>query len=144
MKKGPLILAMCLAALASLRTALPALAQELPKKKTITMVVGFAPGGATDTAARLIARKVGENLGQTVVVDNRGDAGGNLAHQYVANAVPDGSVILLGSIGPLAIAPHLMKLPYDPQKDVAPITMGVSFPNVLVVQTKERRQHRVD
>ena len=67
------------------------------------------------------------------MVDNRGGAGGNIAHQYMANADVDGSTILLGSIGPLAIAPHLMKLGYNPLKDLAPLTMGVVFPNVLVV-----------
>ena len=112
--------------------ALPLAAQELPKK-TITLVVGFAAGGGTDTAARIIAKKLGENIGQTVVVDNRPGAGGNIAHQQVASATPDGSTILLGSIGPLSIAPHLMKVGYDPKKDLAPLTMGVSFPNVLVV-----------
>ena len=112
----------------------PASAQELPRKQ-ITMVVGFAAGGAADAAARVIAKKLQDNLGQTVVVDNRAGAGGNIAHQYVAGAPPDGSVILLGSIGPLTIAPHLMKVGYDPQKDLAPLTMGVSFPNVLVVHT---------
>lgn len=110
----------------------PVSAQDLPKK-TVTLVVGFSAGGATDAAARIIAKKLQDNLGQTVVVDNRAGAGGNLAHQNVAGAAADGSVILLGSIGPLAIAPHLMKLGYDPQKDLAPLTMGVSFPNVLVV-----------
>ena len=108
-------------------------AQEFPNKP-ITMVVGFAAGGATDTAARIIAKKLGENLGLAVIVDNRAGAGGNIAHQQVANAAADGTVILLGSVGPLCIAPHLVaRLPYDPQKDLAPLTMGVSFPNVLVV-----------
>jgi len=97
------------------------------------MVVGFVAGGGADTAARIIAKKVGENLKQTVLVENRAGAGGNLAHQYVASAPPDGSVILLGSVGPLAVAPHMMKVGYDPLKDLAPLTMGVSFPNVLVV-----------
>lgn len=110
-----------------------AAAQEFPANKTITLVVGFSAGGATDTAARIIARKLSDNLGQSVVVDNRPGAGGNIAHQAVANAAPDGTTILLGSIGPLSIAPHLMKLPYDPVRDLAPITMGVNFPNVLVV-----------
>lgn len=109
-----------------------AAAQDLPKK-TLTVVVGFAPGGAADAAARIISRKLQENLGQTVLVENRAGAGGNIAHQFVAGAEPDGSVILLGSIGPLAIAPHLMKVGYNPQKDLAPLTMGVIFPNVLVV-----------
>ena len=113
--------------------ALPhASAQEWPPK-TATLVVGFAAGGAADGAARIIAKKLQENIGRTVVVDNRAGAGGNLAHQYVAKAAPDGSVILLGSIGPLAIAPHLMNVGYDAQKDLAPLTMGVTFPNVLVV-----------
>ncbi len=112
--------------------SLPAAAQDIPKKP-ISLVVGFAAGGATDAAARIIAKKLHENLGQPVVVDNRAGAGGNIAHQYVAGAEPDGSVILLGSIGPLTIAPHLMKVSYQPQKDLAPLTMGVTFPNVLVV-----------
>lgn len=109
-----------------------AAAQELPKK-TLTIVVGFAAGGAADHAARVVAKRLSENLGQNVVIDNKAGAGGNIAHQGVANAEPDGSVILLGSIGPLAIAPHLMKVGYDPQKDLAPLTMGMNFPNVLVV-----------
>ena len=117
---------------ASLIATLAVQAQDIPRK-TLTLVVGFAAGGAADTAARLVAKKVGESLGQIVVVDNRAGAGGNIAHQFVANAVPDGGTILLGSIGPLAIAPHLMKLGYDPQRDLAPLTLGMSFPNVLVV-----------
>ena len=108
-------------------------AQDFPPKKTITMVVGFAAGGAADTAARIIAKKLGENIGASVVIDNRGGAGGNIAHQFAANGPTDGSTILFGSVGPLTIAQHLMKLPYDPVKDLAPITMGVNFPNVLVV-----------
>lgn len=114
-----------------------AAAQDIPKK-TLTLVVGFAAGGAADTGARVIARKLADNLGQTVVVDNRAGVGGNLAHQYVAQAAPDGATILLGSIGPLAIAPHLMKVPYDPQRDLAPLTLGMSFPNVLVVYSGVR------
>lgn len=108
-------------------------AQEFPPNKTITLVVGFAAGGSADNAARVIAKKLSEDLGQNVIVDNKPGAGGNIAHAFTANAPADGSVILFGSIGPLSIAPHLMKLPYDPQKDLAPLTMGVTFPNVLVV-----------
>jgi tripartite-type tricarboxylate transporter receptor subunit TctC len=111
-----------------------AAAQEFPKR-AITMVVGFAAGGAADTAARLIAKKLSDNLGVPVVVDNRAGAGGNIAHQAVARAEPDGTTILLGSIGPLTIAPHLTKVGYDPQKDLAPLTMGMNFPNVLVVHS---------
>ena len=131
MKKRTLIHAA--AAAAAVALAGPALAQDFPPKKPVTLVVGFAAGGAADAAARLIAKKLGENIAQTVVVDNRGGAGGNIAHQYVATAAPDGSVLLFGSVGPLTIAPHLMKLSYDPFKDLAPISGGVNFPNVLVV-----------
>ena len=108
-------------------------AQDFPPRKPVTLVVGFAAGGAADSAARLIAKKLGENIGQTVVVDNRGGAGGNIAHQFVAKAPADGSVLLFGSVGPLTIAPHIMKVGYNPFKDLAPISGGVNFPNVLVV-----------
>ena len=111
-------------------------AQEFPPRKTVTVVVGFAAGGAADASARIIGKKLGENLGISVVIDNKPGAGGNIAHQLVANQAPtDGSVLLFGSVGPLTIAPHLMKLPYDPVKDLAPITMGVNFPNILVVHS---------
>ncbi|HBY34787.1 MAG: Twin-arginine translocation pathway signal [Delftia sp. 13_1_40CM_3_66_6] len=116
-----------------LALAASAQAQDFPPKKPVSLVVGFAAGGAADAAARLIAKKLGENIGQSVVVENKGGAGGNIAHQQVANAAADGSVLLFGSVGPLTIAPHLMKLPYDPFKDLAPISGGVNFPNVLVV-----------
>jgi tripartite-type tricarboxylate transporter receptor subunit TctC len=122
-----------LGGLAALALAGTAHAQEFPPKKSITLMVGFAAGGAADAAARLIAKKLGENVGQTVVVDNRAGAGGNIAHQLVANGPTDGSMLLLGSIGPLTIAPHMMKVGYDPFKDLAPLSGGVHFPNVLVV-----------
>ena len=132
MNKRNLLRATALA-VSALMLAGTASAQEFPPSKPVTLVVGFAAGGAADSAARLIAKKLAENIGQTVVVDNKGGAGGNIAHQFVANAAPDGSVLLLGSVGPLTIAPHLMKLNYDPFKDLAPISGGVNFPNVLVV-----------
>ncbi|MES2185871.1 MAG: tripartite tricarboxylate transporter substrate binding protein [Pseudomonadota bacterium] len=123
-------LASCLLLAAACLTAS---AQASLPRKPVTLVVGFAAGGAADFAARLIARKLGENIGQSVVVDNRGGAGGNIAHQYVANGAADGSVLLFGSIGPLTVAPHLMKVGYDPFRDLAPVAGGVNFPNVLVV-----------
>jgi tripartite-type tricarboxylate transporter receptor subunit TctC len=132
MQRRPLILA------AALATCLPlahtaAQAQEFPPPKPVTLVVGFAAGGSADIAARLIAKKLVENIGQSAVVDNKPGAGGNLAHTQVATGPSDGSVLLFGSIGPLSIAPHFMSIRYDPLKDLAPLTMGVSFPNVLVV-----------
>lgn len=132
MKKRTFMQAAIVAA-ATLAWGSHAVAQEFPPKKPITMVVGFAAGGAADAAARMIAKKLGDNIGQSVIVENRGGAGGNIAHGQVANGPTDGSMILLGSIGPLAIAPHLMKLNYDPLKDLAPISGGVNFPNLLVV-----------
>ena len=120
-------------ALAAFALAGAGQAQDFPPKKAVTMVVGFAPGGAADAAARMIARKLADNIGQSVVVDNKAGAGGNIAHQLVANGPADGSTILLGSIGPLTIAPHMMKVGYDPFKDLAPVSGGVNFPNVLVV-----------
>lgn len=108
-------------------------AQDFPPRKPVTLVVGFAAGGSADIAARIIAKQLSQNIGQSVVVDNKPGAGGNLAHAQVANGPADGSVLLFGSIGPLSIAPHFMKVTYDPLKDLAPITMGVTFPNVLVV-----------
>ncbi len=110
-----------------------AVAQEFPTGQTITIVVGFVAGGATDTSTRIIAKELSSNLGQPVVVENRPGAGSILAAQYVVNAKADGTVLMLGSIGPIAVMPHLMKLSFDPLRDLAPITMGVSFPNVLVV-----------
>lgn len=132
MQQRRLIAGSALAALLSLAVG-TAQAQDFPPKKPVVMVVGFAAGGSADIAARIIAKKLGENIGQSVVVENKGGAGGNIAHQQVANAAADGSVLLFGSVGPLTIAPHLMKLPYDPFKDLAPISGGVNFPNVLVV-----------
>src|SRR2546430_4295983 len=102
--------------------------------RTVTITVGFAPGGGTDTAARIVARKLTESIGQPVVVENRAGAGGNIAAQHIAGAPPDGYTIHLAAVGSLSVAPHLVKnLPYDPRKDIAPITMGMIFPNVFVV-----------
>ncbi len=133
MKKRTLLMSALALATAAATLSGAAHAQDFPPKKPVTLVVGFAAGGAADAAARLIAKKLGENIGQSVMVDNKGGAGGNIAHQFVANAPADGSVLLLGSVGPLTIAPHLMKVNYDPFKDLAAVSGGVNFPNVLVV-----------
>jgi tripartite-type tricarboxylate transporter receptor subunit TctC len=111
-----------------------ALAQSNFPTRAVTLTVGFAPGGGTDTAARIIAKKLTENIGQSVVVENRAGAGGNIAAQHVANAPPDGYTIHLSSVGPLTVAPAMSKsLPYDVKRDLAPLTMGVMFPNAIVV-----------
>jgi tripartite-type tricarboxylate transporter receptor subunit TctC len=123
------------AALAALALLSPSVqAQGDFPSRPVTILVGFAAGGATDTAARIVAKKLSENLGVSVVVENKPGAGGNIVHHQMATANPDGYTILLGSVGPLSVAPHLVaKLPYDPLKDLAPLTMAVNFPNVLVV-----------
>jgi tripartite-type tricarboxylate transporter receptor subunit TctC len=122
------------AAALGLALAQGALAQAGYPSRTIAMVVGFAPGGGTDTVARIVAPKLAASLGTAVVVENKAGAGGNVATDHVAKAAPDGYTILLGNVGSLAVAPHLVaKLPYDPLRDLAPITMAVVFANVLVV-----------
>ena len=118
---------------AALAIAANAAAQSYPSRP-ITLVVGFAPGGGTDTVARVMQKKLGEYLGQTIVVENRAGAGGTIAADVVARANPDGYTILLATIAALAVAPHLnSKLPYNPLRDFAPISMATVSGNVLVV-----------
>jgi len=110
-------------------------AQGTYPSRPVSMVVGFAPGGGTDTVARILAKTVGDALGQQIVVENKAGAGGNIATDYVAHAAPDGHTLLLGNVGSLTVAPHLVaNLPYDPLRDFAPISMAVVFANVIVVQ----------
>ena len=135
MKKRPARrLTSLLAILACGLAPLPALAQAAFPSRPIQLSVGFAPGGGTDITARLLARKLAEQLGQPVTVDNKPGAGGNLAAELAARAAPDGHFIHLTAVGPLTVAPHLTKkLGYDPRRDFTPLSMAVAFPNVLVV-----------
>jgi len=98
------------------------------------VVVGFEQGGGTDTTARILQKPMSELLGQQVVVENRAGAGGNIAVDYVAKSAPDGYTLVLANVGALAVNPHILKTPYDPLKDLTPISMAVVFANVLVVQ----------
>ena len=102
--------------------------------KPITTVVGFAPGGGTDTVSRIVAKTLGDQLGQQVLTDNRAGAGGNIATDFVVRAPADGYTLYLANVGAIAVNPHLLPLQYDPLKDLAPITMAVIFPNLVVVQ----------
>jgi len=111
-----------------------ALAQGGFPSKPVTTVVGFEPGGGTDTVARIVAKTLAENVGQQVVVENRAGAGGNIAVDNVAKSAPDGYTIVLANVGALAVNPHILRTPYDPLRDLTPITMAVVFANVLVVQ----------
>jgi tripartite-type tricarboxylate transporter receptor subunit TctC len=114
-------------------TCAPASAQDYPTKP-ITLVVPFPAGGGNDALARLVAEKMSRALGQQVVVENRGGAGGTIATRAVAKTSPDGYTILLTYTGTLAINPSLYpNASYDPRKDFAPIGLIGSLPSVLVV-----------
>jgi tripartite-type tricarboxylate transporter receptor subunit TctC len=122
-----------LAAAATLGAALLAPAQAWPDK-TITVVVPFPPGGSTDTLARSLSAKLQEKLGQTVIVENKAGATGTIGAAQVKRAAPDGHTLMVTSLGPLVIAPHLIKgVPYDAGKDFDLLTVAVQAPNVLVV-----------
>lgn len=102
--------------------------------KTVTLVVPFPPGGSSDLMARTLAPKLQEKWGQSVIVDNKGGATGTIGAGFVKRAAPDGHTLLVTSLGPLVIVPHLVKgLPYDAAKDFDYLTVGVQSPNVLVV-----------
>jgi tripartite-type tricarboxylate transporter receptor subunit TctC len=122
-----------LLSLAALALALIAPAHAWPEK-TLTLVVPFPPGGSTDTLARSIGAKMQEKLGQTVIVDNKAGATGTIGAALVKRAAPDGYTVLVSSLGPFVIAPHLIKnVPYDAGKDFDLLTVAVQAPNVLVV-----------
>ena len=118
---------------AALALAASSASAQYPSR-AVTLVVGFAPGGGTDTVARVMQKPLGDRLGQQVVVDNKPGAGGNIATDMVAKSAPDGYTVMLANVGSLTVAPHLVKdLPYDPLRDLAPVSMGVIFPNLVVV-----------
>jgi len=112
--------------------ALSANAQTYPSKP-IRFVSPYPPGGANDILARIISPRLGEFLGQQLVIENRGGATGNIGAEYVAKAPPDGYTILMGQASNLTINVSLMKMPYDPVKDLAPVTLVATTPNLLVV-----------
>ncbi|HEX7053405.1 MAG TPA: tripartite tricarboxylate transporter substrate binding protein [Burkholderiales bacterium] len=127
-------LLVCAAALAAgLALAAGAAAQSFPSKP-VTIVVGFEPGGGTDTTARIVGKALSEQLGQQVIVENRAGAGGTIAVAHTAKASPDGYTLVLANVGALTANPFLMQLSYDPLRDLTPISMAAVFANVLVVQ----------
>jgi tripartite-type tricarboxylate transporter receptor subunit TctC len=114
-------------------SASAALAQAYPNKP-VRLIVPFPPGGGTDLVARAIAQRLSDSLGQNVLVENRAGAGGVIGAEYVAKAPADGYTLLMGTPGPLTINPNLGRgVPYDPQRDFAPITLATISPFVLVV-----------
>ena len=121
------------AALATSLFVQPVVAQDYPTQP-IMLVVPFAAGGSTDLVARVIAQKMSEELGQQIVVENRGGAGGNLGATFVSRAQPDGYTILMGTIATHALSASLYATPpFDPETDFAPISLLVTVPNVLTV-----------
>jgi tripartite-type tricarboxylate transporter receptor subunit TctC len=119
--------------LASLRTPRTAAAQAYPTRP-VTLVIPFPPGGGNDALGRMVADKMSKSLGQQIVVENRGGAGGTIATRAVARSAPDGYTVLLAYTGTLAINPSLYTNPgYDPRRDFAPIGLIAGLPSVLVV-----------
>lgn len=103
--------------------------------QSIKILVGFAPGGSSDTVARIMVPKLTELFKQTVVIDNKPGAGGNIATDLLTKASPDGHTIMLGTVGSLSVNQHLNKLNYDPVVDTAALSLCVVFSNVLVVNS---------
>ena len=115
--------------------AWPVAAQTWPTKP-IKIVVPFPAGGTSDVLARLIGQKMSENWGQTVVVENRPGSNGNLGADAVAKSAPDGYTLVLMDVGNLVISPALYKLPFNVEKDFAPVAMVGYSPHLLVVSSK--------
>jgi tripartite-type tricarboxylate transporter receptor subunit TctC len=125
--------ALVLLSAAWLATPAQTFAQPYPARP-VRLVLGFAPGGASDTMARIVATRLSENIGQPVVIDNRPGAGGNIAAEIVARSAANGYTMLLGNNGILAVNVSLYpKLGFDPVKDFAPVVLIASQPNILVV-----------
>lgn len=123
-----------LLALMSLAIVPDAHAQDAYPSRPSRLIVGFAPGGATDILARVIAQKMSERLGQPMIVENRPGAGSLVAGELVARAPPDGYTLFMGPSGPLVFAPAVYsKMPYDSMKSFTPIGIIASYPLVLVV-----------
>ena len=110
-----------------------ALAADYPSRP-IHLIVPYAAGGAADSIARILAKRIGKAIGQTIVVENRGGGGSIVGTEFVNKSDPDGYTLLLGQSGPISINPAVHKsLPYDPVKDFAPVSLTTSYPYVMVV-----------
>ena len=126
----------CLALAFTLAAALAAgttHADDYPSRP-IRLIVPYAAGGGADSVARIVAKRVSESIGQTIVIENRGGAGSIIGTELVKNSSPDGYTLLLGQSGPISINPAIYKdLPYDPLKDFAPISMTTAYPYIMIV-----------
>ena len=127
--KGAALLAASIASIAG-----SAAAQQPYPTKPIRLIVAFPPGGSTDIIARVVGQKLGERLGQQVVTDNRGGAGGTIGTEIAAHSAPDGYTLTMGTTSTHVVSVAVYsKLRYDPIRDFAPITLVAITPNVLVV-----------
>jgi len=132
----PKLAVRCLLAVMLSGTSLLALAQQVYPAKPIRLIVGFAPGGGTDIVARAIAPKMGEILGQSIVIENKSGAAGTIGADIVAKSNPDGYTLLVGHSNSNAIAPFVLtNVQYNPATDFTPITYLGYVPNVLVVKS---------
>ena len=118
----------------AMAAALPgiAAAQQYPTK-SVRYIVPYAPGGGTDTVARTLGAKLTEAFGQQFVIDNRPGAGGNIATEIALKAPADGYTIIAGNVGPISVNPHLYKLPFDPGRDLAPVSLLALAPLIIIV-----------
>ncbi|MDB5946732.1 MAG: hypothetical protein JWQ33_1758 [Ramlibacter sp.] len=133
MRLGLKITGLCvLAALVAVGLPVAANAQALYPSRPITLVVPYPAGGSADILARLVGQKLGERLGQPVVIDNRAGAGTAIGAKHVAGAVADGYTLLMGTVSSQAINPAMNKVGYDPVKDFTPVAPIASIPFVLV------------
>lgn len=123
-----------LAAILLLLAPVIASAQQFPTKP-IRLIVPFPPGGPNDIIARVIGQKISELVKQPIIVDNRAGQGGVLGTDAVAKAAPDGYTVAIASAGALAISPSMEKVAYDTLKDLAPVTLVATVPEMLVVAT---------
>jgi tripartite-type tricarboxylate transporter receptor subunit TctC len=132
MRRNPGLPALALMVAVALATG-AARAEDYPTHP-IRLVVPYAAGGGADSVARIVAKRVGETIGQPIVIENRGGAGSIIGAEFVKKSSPDGYTLLLGQSGPISINPAVYRdLPYDPLKDFAPITMTTAYPYIMVV-----------
>ena len=126
------------AALSSGLATTAAQAQPAFPSKPLSIIVPFAAGGATDILARIVGQALSTEIGQSVIIENRPGAGGNIGGQLAAKANPDGHTLFMGAVGTHAINPSLYKkMPYDPIKDLAPLTRVANVPNLLVANPQQ-------
>src|SRR5690606_34849932 len=117
--------------------AAPAAAQADFPNQPIRLIVPFAPGGSTDIVARIVGQRMGEELGQTVIIENKGGAGGAIGAAEAARAKPDGYTLSVATVSTMAVNPACRSdLPYDPVRDFVPVTNFANVPNVIVVNPK--------